>query len=440
MNSSSSRMSPRTSWGFASCDFSCSTIMLLMFTPSVAGGRGRPSPGSRRPMLDVGYRSFRTETGRLYDGWPSFSFPLHERICLDRGRGPCLDTYLGQRLDDFALFERLLQCDIELLDHGRGRSFGRGEAAPVINVEAGPHSLGQGWDIRVRRRAVASRSGKCSNLVFRCQRQCPDDTAESQLDIAGHQIAERAGYAGIRHVDCFHAGAALEQLGRQMRCAPDAGRGKTQLVRILGPVIDQLVDAFHRQMVRGDDDHGGGTNHSDHREVGHSVTRIVAQHRVNNRAGIDENERVPIGSRMCDRRGSIDPGCSRSVFRNDGISAEYLAQPLSDDASREVGNSARRKAKDQVNGLRGELLCLRLKIEGPSNRHTAEQSDELAPLHRADPKPKEHGEYSTPHRAHVSRLTRYGSRSGANPPARTSSRSPENGLQPNQSMSRATEV
>src|SRR6266404_4245355 len=137
MNSSSSRMSPRTSWGFASCDFSCSTIMLLMFTPSVAGGRGRPSPGSRRPMLDVGYRSFRTETGRLYDGWPSFSFPLHERICLDRGRGPCLDTYLGQRLDDFALFERLLQCDIELLDHGRGRSFGRGEAEPDINVKPG---------------------------------------------------------------------------------------------------------------------------------------------------------------------------------------------------------------------------------------------------------------------------------------------------------------
>ena len=98
---------------------------------------------------------------------------------------------------------------------------------------------------------------------------------------------------------------------------------------------------------------------------------------------------------MCDRRGSIDPGCSWSVFRNDGISAEYLAQSLSDDASREVGNSARRKAKDQVNGLRGELLCLRLKIEVPSNRrHTAEQGDELAPLHRADPKPKELGEYN----------------------------------------------
>ena len=97
---------------------------------------------------------------------------------------------------------------------------------------------------------------------------------------------------------------------------------------------------------------------------------------------------------MCDRRGSIDPGCSRPVFRNDGISAEYLAQSLSDDASREVGNSARRKAKDQVNGLRGELLCLGLKIEGPSNRHTAEQGDELAPLHRADPKPKEHGDYN----------------------------------------------
>src|SRR6516164_10996298 len=98
---------------------------------------------------------------------------------------------------------------------------------------------------------------------------------------------------------------------------------------------------------------------------------------------------------MCDRRGSIDPGRSRPVFRNDGIPAEYLAQSLSDDASREVGNSARRKAKDQVNGLRGELLCLRLKIEVPSNRrHTAEQGDELAPLHRADPKPKEHGEYN----------------------------------------------
>jgi len=98
---------------------------------------------------------------------------------------------------------------------------------------------------------------------------------------------------------------------------------------------------------------------------------------------------------MCDRRGSIDPGCSRPVFRNDGISAEYLAQPLSDDASREVGDSARRKAKDQVNGLRGELLCLRFKIEVPSNRrHTAEQGDELAPLHRADPKPKEHGKYN----------------------------------------------
>jgi hypothetical protein len=67
---------------------------------------------------------------------------------------------------------------------------------------------------------------------------------------------------------------------------------------------------------------------------------------------------------MCDRRGSIDPGCSRPVFRNDGISAEYLAQSLSDDASREVGNSARRKAKDQMNGLRGELLCPCLKIEG----------------------------------------------------------------------------
>src|SRR6516164_8251736 len=180
-----------------------------------------------------------------------------------------------------------------------------------------------------------------------------------------------------------------------MRCAPDAGSTKTQLVGILGPVIDQLVDAFHRQMIRGDDDHRGGTNHSDHREVGHSVTRIVAQHRVSDRAGIDENERVPIGSRMCDRRGSIDPGCSWSVFRNDGIPAEYLAQSLSDHASREVGNSARRKAKDQVNGLRGELLCLRLKIEVPSNRrHTAEQGDELAPLHRADPKPKEHGEYN----------------------------------------------
>src|SRR5215470_17259497 len=148
-------------------------------------------------------------------------------------------------------------------------------------------------------------------------------------------------------------------------------------------------------MVRGDDDHGGGPNHSDHREVGHLVTGIVAQHRVNDRAGIDENERVPIGSRMCDRRGSIDPRCSRPVFRNDGISAEYPAQSLSDNASREVGNSARRKAKDQVNGLRGELLCLRLKIEGTSNRrHTAEQGDELAPLHRADPKPKEHGEYN----------------------------------------------
>src|SRR5262245_28341079 len=179
-----------------------------------------------------------------------------------------------------------------------------------------------------------------------------------------------------------------------MRCAPDAGRGKTQLVRILDPVVDQLVDAFHRQMVRGHDDHGGGTNHSDHREVGHFVTRIVAQHRVNNRAGIDENERVPIGSRMCDRRGSIDPGCSRPVFRNDGISAEYLAQSLRDDASCEVSNSAWRKAKDQVNGLRGELLCLGLKIEGPSNRHTAEQGDELAPLHRADPKPKEHRDYN----------------------------------------------
>src|SRR5262249_33530191 len=95
-----------------------------------------------------------------------------------------------------------------------------------------------------------------------------------------------------------------------------------------------------------------------------SVTRIVAQHRVNNRAGIDENERVSIGFRMCDRRGSIDPGRSRPVFRNDGISAEYLAQSLSDDASREVGNSARRKAKDQMNGLRGELLCPYLKIEG----------------------------------------------------------------------------
>jgi hypothetical protein len=67
---------------------------------------------------------------------------------------------------------------------------------------------------------------------------------------------------------------------------------------------------------------------------------------------------------MCDRRGSIDPGCSRPVFRNDGISAEYLAQSLSDDASCEVGNSARREAKDQMNGLRGELLCPRLKIEG----------------------------------------------------------------------------
>src|SRR6516164_2740002 len=174
-------MSPRTSWGFASCGFSCSTIMLLMFAPSELG--------SCRPMLDVGYRSFRTETGRLYDGWPSFSFPLHERICLDCGRGPCLDTYFGQRLDDFPLFERLPQCDIELLDHGLGRSFGRGEAEPDVNVEAGQHSLVQGRDIRVRRRAVASRSGKCSNLVFRCQRECSDDAAESQLDIAGHQIA-----------------------------------------------------------------------------------------------------------------------------------------------------------------------------------------------------------------------------------------------------------
>src|SRR2546421_13128230 len=171
-------MSPRTSWGFASCDFSCSTIMLLVVTPS--------EPGSCRPMLDAGYRSFRTETGRLYDGWPSFSFPLHERICLGCGRGPCLDTYLGQRLDDFALFERLLQRDIELLDHGLGRSSGRGEAEPDVNVEAGQHGLGQGRDIRVRRRAVASRSGKCSNLVFRCQRERPDDAAECQLDIAGH--------------------------------------------------------------------------------------------------------------------------------------------------------------------------------------------------------------------------------------------------------------
>src|SRR5256884_4294604 len=154
MNSSSSRMSPRTSWGFASCDFSCSTIMLLMFTPSVAGGRRRPSPGSCRPMPDVGYRSFRPETGRLDDGWPSFSFPLHERICLDCGRGPCLDAYFGQRLDDFALFERLLQRDIELLDHGLGRSSGRGEAEPDVNVEAGQHGLGQGRDIQVRRWAV----------------------------------------------------------------------------------------------------------------------------------------------------------------------------------------------------------------------------------------------------------------------------------------------
>ena len=57
------------------------------------------------------------------------------------------------------------------------------------------------------------------------------------------------------------------------------------------------------------------------------------------------------------------------------------------------------------------------------------------------------GENSTPRRAHVSRLTAMGlgrvqtrQNMAAAPPARTSSRSPENELQPNQTMSRATEV
>src|SRR6516162_5163794 len=79
---------------------------------------------------------------------------------------------------DFALFKHLLQGDIELLDHGNGRSFGRGEAEPDVNVEAGPPSPGPGRNNRIRRPAPASRSGKCSNLVFRCQRERPDDAAE----------------------------------------------------------------------------------------------------------------------------------------------------------------------------------------------------------------------------------------------------------------------
>src|SRR5262249_35002435 len=67
-----------------------------------------------------------------------------------------------------------------------------------------------------------------------------------------------------------------------------------------------------------------------------------------------------------------------AVFRNDGISAEYLAQSLSDDASCEVGNSAWRKAKDQMNGLRGELLCPCLKIEGRAKDGRSDYDDRAA--------------------------------------------------------------
>ena len=102
----------------------------------------------------------------------------------------------------------------------------------------------------------------------------------------------------------------------------------------------------------------------DHGKIGHLVSHVGANHRVNDRAGIDENERITIRSRICDRGCSVRPRRSRPVLWNDRIPTEYLAQLLSDHASREIGNSARRKSEDQMNGLRGELLCPRLEIAG----------------------------------------------------------------------------
>ena len=100
----------------------------------------------------------------------------------------------------------------------------------------------------------------------------PNDAAKCQLDIACHQIDEGTGYSGIGNVNCFDTGAALEKLSRQMRSAADAGRSKTQLVGVLGPVIDQLAYAFDWQVVRRNDDYGRGTYH------GRPKVDVVADH------------------------------------------------------------------------------------------------------------------------------------------------------------------
>src|SRR6516165_6540125 len=148
--------------------------------------RGRPPPGSAVSCLTSVIDHFGPRPAASMTAGHLFPSPSTNEFASTAVVGhasiPTLASASTTSRSLSACCRATLSCSIT----GPGVALGAGEAKPDVNVEAGQHGLGQGRDIQVRRWAVASRSGKCSNLVFRCQRECPDDAAESQLDIAGH--------------------------------------------------------------------------------------------------------------------------------------------------------------------------------------------------------------------------------------------------------------
>ena len=191
------------------------------------------------------------------------------------------------------------ECGIDLLIERRddvgGRVLWRADTQQYTRIVT-RQKIGQGWDVRQRRRARCRCDRQRAQLAGSDQLDRRRKGVEYNLDPTANQVSQRRRRTAIRHPYHVDASHHHEQLAVHIQHAPATGRPHVDLAGIGFGIGNEFRNGFGRER-RVHDHHARPAGYACHRRdvVDEIEVEIVVERCIDRIDRSDEEERIAIG-------------------------------------------------------------------------------------------------------------------------------------------------
>ena len=264
-------------------------------------------------------------------------------------------------LDEVRIFDRRLQCGVELGQHVSRCALGGIQAVPYGHVKALQARGVQRCQILQSRRLQLFQRGHAVSLdLFRFDlRRSIGGLVAHQIDGAAHQVGDGRCCALVRHGGHLHIQRALEHQAAQVARRTQARVANVDLLFFLVDPGAQFAEVIGFQGGAANDGHGHIVDDAQELKVVEHVERQLAvQRRHGGHADVIEQQGVAVGWGTRHLGGANGAACAGNVFNHYGSAAQRLAHGFCQIAGDAVGGAACREGHhDRDVFTAGEILC-----------------------------------------------------------------------------------